>query len=158
MELTLAGVRGEHLEDKGTERIEEPETEPKQTEMWQVWPSWKQGQISRSMENEAHLGRHPKWKGPYPHPVYQPGLSALQLHVPDLSSVSPFPPLKSYSSPHHLSPRQPIPSFSLATQTPLHKQLNYLFKTQTTSCCTIWPLPTHPMSLYFSHSAFCMFV
>lgn len=45
-----------------------------------------------------------------------------------------------------------LPSKLLSTE-----QLSYLFKTETTSRCMIWSLPTHPMSLHFSHSAFFTF-
>lgn len=58
MELTRAGVRGDLLEDEGTEKDEEAETESKRTETWQVWPSWGQRWISGNMENGAHLGGH----------------------------------------------------------------------------------------------------
>lgn len=105
MELTRAGVRGDLLEDEGTERDEEAETESKQTETWQVWPSWEQRWISGNTENGRILVDTQRGSGTCPHPVRQPDLSALQLHVSRLSSVTPFP-----SSPHHLSPGQPSSS------------------------------------------------
>lgn len=113
VERTWVGDRGDLLEDDGTERDEEQETESKQTEMWQVW---KQSWVSRNTEN----GAHSKEKGNSSAPSLSASLPALQLHASHLSSVCPFLPLK-HSTSLHLSPRQPVPPSATRNCFPLNQ-------------------------------------
>lgn len=89
MELTRAGVRGDLLEDEGTEQDEEAETESKRTEMWQVWPSWGQRWISGNMENGAHLGGHSERKRNLPTP--SPSARPFGSTAPCVTSVQCHP-------------------------------------------------------------------
>lgn len=95
----LGRSRGDLLEDEGTERAEEVETEPKwragQLEARSKFPGiWKMGSVSADTQRGQEL---------LSVPARQPGSSAARLHVPGLSNSSSFPPLQRWSSSSSLS-------------------------------------------------------
>lgn len=98
--------RDDLLEDEGTERAEEAETEPKQRvgqlEARSSFPGiWKMGSVSADTQRGQEF---------LSVPARQPGRSVPWLHMPGLSNSSSFPA-------RLLSPRQPIPPLLLPPQT-----------------------------------------